>query len=128
MRRSGGGGERGRGTNVSLCSLITRLTQNMALSLCSPTYGPGFESCTTIASLTISTASRIIRAEPEEEEEGQRTRVTHPSAGIPSLTTVSWLLSSLLALFFSLISITAISAVCVGSMRPWYSGAEVGSF
>ena len=55
-----------------------------------------------------------------------RTRVTHPRAGIPSLTTVSWLLS-FAARFFSLTSMTASKAVWVGPIKSWYSGAEVGN-
>jgi len=46
---------------------------------------------------------------------------------MPSLTTVSWLLS-LLARFFSLTSMTASKAVWVGPMSAWYLGSEADSF
>lgn len=98
-------------TNDSLCSLITRLTQNMALSRCSPTKGPGFSSCT----LRRARVSQV----RVSKTGAKRTSVTQPSAGRPSATTVNWLLS-LLALFFSRMSIAARSAVWVGPMMVAY--------
>lgn len=78
---------------VSLNSLTTLLTQKSEASLYSPTKGPGL--------LSYNMRRWRLARLSHRRAKSALTAITHPRAGIPSATTVSWLLS-LLARFFSL--------------------------